>query len=328
MVQVLRHINIPKAERDPNVLVGSETMDDAGVYRLTADLAIVQTVDLFPPVVDDAFIYGQIAAANALSDIYAMGAVPKTVLNVVGFPDDELPLEVLSRILSGGSERIVAAGASLIGGHSVRDVEIKYGLAVTGIIHPDKILTNTKARPGDVLYLTKALGTGFITTAHKADKCPTAVLDAACRSMIELNDKGARAMADLGVLSATDITGFGFSGHSHEMAEGSGVTLRIEMGALPLLPGTEDLIRARHFTRASETNRKHVAPSIRKEGKIEALLEEYLHDPQTSGGLLMAVPKERAAEAEAVLKRHEVLVAARIGEVVEREEGVSLVLVG
>src|SRR5919109_852133 len=185
IAQVLRHL---PAAHDPNLIVGTETHDDAGVYRLTDDLAIVQTIDFFPPLVDDPYVYGQIAAANALSDIYAMGGTPRTALNLVGYPDDKEDLEWLGEILRGGAERCHAAGAVILGGHTVRDAEIKYGLAVTGIIHPARILTNAAARPGDRLVLTKALGTGFVTTAHKAEDCPEELYQAAVASMVQLNN--------------------------------------------------------------------------------------------------------------------------------------------
>lgn len=325
MAQVLRHITQPSSDRDPDVLVGSETFDDAGVYRLTPDLAIVQTLDLFPPVLDDPFAYGQIAASNALSDVYAMGGIPKTALNIVGFPDDELPLEVLSKILSGGSERIAAAGASLIGGHTIRDAEIKYGLSVTGTIHPDRILTNTHARPGDVLFLTKPLGTGFATTAHKADKCPEETLAAASRTMIALNDAGARAMQELDVRAATDVTGFGLAGHAHEIAAGSGVTLEIDLSSLPLIEGCEELVKQKYFTRASQSNADHVKPHVREETGLDPVRREFIYDPQTSGGILMCVPESRVSEVPEILKKHETLAAARIGHVTERtDEAVHL----
>src|SRR5262249_9239417 len=200
-----------------------ETHDDAGVYRLTDEIALVQTLDFFPPVVDDPFVYGQIAAANALSDVYAMGGVPKTALNLVGYPDDKLDLEWLGEILRGGAERCAAAGCAVVGGHTVRDAEIKFGMAVTGLVHPQKLLTNAAARPGDKRGLPKPLGTGLVTTAHKADDCPEETLQAAIDSMVQLNDLGQQAMIEVGVNAATDITGFGLAGHAYEMAEGSGV---------------------------------------------------------------------------------------------------------
>ncbi len=202
------------ARSDPNLLVGTETHDDAGVYRLTDAIALVQTIDFFPPVVDDPFVYGQIAAANALSDVYAMGGTPTTALNLVGYPDDKLGLEWLGEILRGGAERCSAAGCTIVGGHTVRDAEIKFGYAVTGVVHPQRIVTNATARPGDCLVLTKPLGTGFITTAHKASACPDDVLHAACASMIQLNNIGRDVMLAVGAHAATDVTGFGLAGHA------------------------------------------------------------------------------------------------------------------
>src|SRR5262249_25632041 len=213
-----------------------ETHDDAGVYRLTDEIALVQTLDFFPPVVDDPFVYGQIAAANALSDVYAMGGIPKTALNLVGYPDDKLSLDWLGDIMRGGAERCQLAGVSILGGHTVRDGEIKFGYSVTGTIHPDKILTNASAKAGDKLVMTKPLGTGFATTANKAGACPKELFDAACKSMIQLNQIGRDAMLKVGAHSATDITGFGLAGHAFEMAEGSGTTIILNLNKLPLLP--------------------------------------------------------------------------------------------
>ena len=197
---------------DPNLLVGAEHFSDAGVYRLADGMAIVQSLDFFPPLVNDPFVFGQIAAANSLSDVYAMGGRPITAMNIVGFPDDKLGFDVLQEILRGGAERVLAAGAVLLGGHSVRDAEIKYGLSVTGIVDPDHMITNEAAAPGDVLVLTKPLGTGFVTTALRAGKCPDDVLAAACASMMRLNDTAAEAALSVGAKAATDITGFGLAG--------------------------------------------------------------------------------------------------------------------
>ena len=306
-------------------MVGTETHDDAGVYQLTEDLAIVQTIDFFPPVVNDPFVYGQIAAANALSDVYAMGGVPKTALNLVGYPDDKLSLDWLGKILEGGAERCQAAGVVILGGHTVRDQEIKFGMSVTGIIHPKKILTNASARPGDKLVLTKALGTGFVTTAAKAEACPHETYQAAIAGMIQLNDIGRDAMIEVGAHAATDITGFGFAGHAFEMAAGSQVTLVIDLARLPLLPGSERLARKPYLTRASATNASYVAPGLRIEGKPESTRLEFFYDAQTSGGLLISVP---AAKAEALVVSAQAKGASTaciVGEVKEREEA-ALVL--
>ena len=274
----------------------------------------MQTLDFFPPLVDDPFVYGQIAAANALSDVYAMGGKPVTALNLVGYPDDKLSLEWLGRILAGGAERCAAAGCTIVGGHTVRDAEIKFGLSVTGTIHPDRILTNATARPGDVLVLTKPLGTGFVTTAAKRRVCPPEVLDAACRSMVELNKGGCEAMLAVGVSAATDVTGFGLAGHALEMAEGSDVTLVIDLRALPLLPGVEGLTRFR--TRASGTNREYAGPLTHFDGTPDPLRLEFFYDAQTSGGLLISVPAAKADELLRRLTEARTPAAAVIGEVV------------
>ncbi len=285
---------------DPNLLVGAEHFSDAGVYRLADGMAVVQSLDFFPPLVDDPFVFGQIAAANSLSDVYAMGARPVTALNIVGFPDDKLGLEVLQEILRGGAERVQAAGAVVLGGHSVRDTEIKFGLAVTGIVDPDRMITNEAAEPGDVLVLTKALGTGFVTTALRAGKCPDDALTTACASMTQLNDTAAEAAMSVGARAATDITGFGLAGHAAELAEASGVTVRLELGKLPRLPGAEALATQKHHTRANPTNRAHLRPSTRFEVADDTVAAEFLFDPQTSGGLLIAVKPDKT---EALLER-------------------------
>jgi selenide,water dikinase len=310
---------------DPNLIVGTETHDDAGVYRLTDDLAIVQTIDFFPPVVDDPFAYGQIAAANSLSDVYAMGGTPKTALNLVGYPDDKLSLDWLGRIIEGGAERMHAAGAVVLGGHTVRDAEIKFGYAVTGLVHPHKVLTNAAARPGDRLVLTKPLGTGFVTTAHKAGDCPEETYEAAVAAMIQLNDIGQQAMAEVGVHSATDITGFGLAGHAFEMAEGSNTTIILELSRLPLIPGAERLAHKPYLTRASATNAAYVQAGLRIEGKPDPTRLEFFYDAQTSGGLLISVPAERAEALVENVRRRGAASACVIGEVTKRAD-VALVV--
>jgi selenide,water dikinase len=322
IAQVLRHL---PTVSDPNVLVGTETHDDAGVYRLTDELAIVQTIDFFPPVVDDPFIYGQIAAANAMSDVYAMGGAPRTALNLVGYPDDKEPLDWLGEILRGGAERCQAAGVVVIGGHTVRDAEIKYGMAVTGIVHPAKIYTNAGARPGDKLVLTKPLGTGFITTAHKARACPQEVFEVACASMIRLNDTGRDVMIEAGAHAATDITGFGLAGHAYEMAQGSKATLVLELARLPLLPGAEALAHRPFVTRASVTNAAYVAPGLRVEGTPDPIRLEFFYDAQTSGGLLISVPAERADDLVGEARKRGHASTCIVGEVIDRQD-VALIL--
>jgi len=306
--------------RDPNLVIGAEQFSDAGVYRIGDGMAIVQTVDFFPPLVDDPFVYGQIAAANSLSDLYATGARPITVLNVVGFPDEELELEVLQEILRGGAERVRAAGAVIVGGHSVRDAEIKYGLAATGLVDPERMMTNRDARPGDALVLTKGLGTGFITTALRAGTCPDDTIEAACRSMVELNRAAAEAAMGLGAKAATDVTGFGLAGHASEMAEASGVTIALEISRLPLLPGAEALAREGNLTRANATNREFVLESCRIEGDADASQRGgFLYDPQTSGGLLVALPPDHAEALVAGCRDGGLGLAAIVGRVSARE---------
>ena len=275
---------------DPNLIVGAEGFSDAGVYRLSDDLLIVQSLDFFPPLVDDPFLFGQIAAANSLSDIYAMGARPTTALNIVGFPDDKLELSILGRILQGGADRVQLADAVIAGGHTVRDEEIKYGLSVTGVVQPDRLLTNSKARPGDELWLTKPLGTGFVTTAFKAGRCPEEVLDSATNSMRRLNRVASEAAVAAGAHASTDITGFGLAGHAGEMAQASQVTVRIEVAKVPRLPGAADLAQRGNRTRASASNRGFAEHLMRIEPGSDELGLEFCFDAQTSGGLLVSLP--------------------------------------
>ncbi len=316
---------LPKFDHDPNLIVGAEDFSDAGVYRLRDDLLIVQSLDFFPPLVDDPYTFGQIAAANSLSDIYAMGARPTTVMNIVGFPDDKLDLKILNEILRGGAERVIAAGAVIVGGHSVRDVEIKFGLSVTGVVEPRYLVTNSNAQPGDVLVLTKALGTGFITTAFKAGRCDDDVLQSAVASMTQLNDAGSNAARAAGAHSATDITGFGLAGHANEMAMASGVTVELNIDKLPLLPGAADLAARGNKTRASATNRSYLKPHLRIEGHPDPLRLEFAFDAQTSGGLLISVPESGVAELLAKAKAAGATATCVVGRVREKQKE-SLVL--
>lgn len=290
------------------------------MYRLTPDIALVQTLDFFPPVVDDPFVYGQIAAANALSDVYAMGGTPLTALNLVGYPDDKLSMDWLGKILAGGAERCVAAKCTIVGGHTVRDTEIKFGLSVTGTVHPDKVLTNANAKPGDVLVLTKPLGTGFVTTANKKNACPPDLLKAACDSMVQLNAVGRDPMVECGAHAATDVTGFGLAGHAFEMADGSRTTVVIDLKKLPLLPGVDAIDVTRFRTRASATNRQFTGESTHFDGTPDPYRLEFFYDAQTSGGLLVSVPAERADELTRRLLANGALCAVTIGEVVERRQ--------
>ena len=305
---------IPK-RYDPNLLVGTETHDDAGVYKLRDDLALVQTVDFFPPLVDDPFVYGQIAATNALSDVYAMGGTPITALNLVAYPDNEIGSAWLGEILRGGADRCHAAGCTIVGGHSIRDAEIKFGCAVTGTIHPDKIFTNATAKPGDLLVLTKPLGTGFVTTAAKRLSCPPSLLAEAVASMTQLNVIGRDAMIAAGASAATDVTGFGLAGHSFEMASGSGVTLVIRISQLPIFAGLTEIDVPQFRTRASKSNREYVEPNLRIVGDPDPLRLDAFFDAQTSGGLLISISPSRVDNLLKELNERGALAAAVIGEV-------------
>jgi selenide,water dikinase len=291
------------ASRDPNLLVGTNTADDAGVYRLSDDLALVQTVDFFTPVVDDPYWFGAIAAANALSDVYAMGGKPLTALNIVAFPVGTLSLDVLAEILRGGSDKVREAGVTLVGGHTVDDAEPKFGLAVTGTIHPDRIVTNAGAQAGDVLILTKPLGSGIATTALKADLASDARRAMVIALLATLNRAASEAMLEVGVHAATDVTGFGLLGHLGEMAAGSGLAATVRAGAVPILPGIVEHAEAGTVpsgTRrnlASLTGRLHVDPAV---GETLRLI---LGDAQTSGGLLIACPPDAETNLLAALAR-------------------------
>jgi selenide,water dikinase len=311
---------------DPNLLIGPEQFSDAGVYRVSDDLAIVQTVDFFPPLVDDPRAFGQIAAANALSDVYAMGGQPRTALNIVGFPDKDAPLELLHEILAGGADKVAEAGAVVVGGHSVRDAEIKYGLAITGFVDPRKMMSNRDARPGDALVLTKALGTSFVVTANRAGTCPPETLNAAVASMTQLNKAASEIAMELGARAATDITGFGLAGHAIELADASGVTLTIELSKLPLLPGAEELARAGNRSRANASNREYTAARTRVAPGADPVRLEFCFDPQTSGGLLVALPQQRAAELVKRCHTSASTVACVIGSVDEKSD-VSMQLI-
>jgi selenide,water dikinase len=275
--------------------------------------------------VDDPFVFGQIAAANAISDVYATGGQPRTALNIVAFPDKDAPLELLNQILAGGADKVREAGAVIVGGHSVRDEEIKYGLAVTGFVDPRKMMTNRAAKPGDVLVLTKALGTSFVVTAHRAGDCPKETLDAAVRSMVQLNKPAAEAAMELGARAATDVTGFGLAGHALEMAGASGVTIVLEMSKLPLLPGAEELARVGNQSRANKSNREFTAPRTHIEPDADPLRVEFTFDPQTSGGLLIALPPDRADKL--ISRCHVAGASARvIGSVEVPDQNASLIL--
>jgi selenide,water dikinase len=276
------------------MLVGTETSDDAGVYRLRPDLAIVNTVDFFTPIVDDPYIFGQISATNSLSDVYAMGGEPKTCMNIVCFPQGKMDIEILGEILKGGAEKVIESGAVVIGGHSIIDEEIKFGMAVTGVIHPDKILRNVGVQEGDALILTKALGTGIITTALKKGKASEESVNEAVKSMITLNAAASQVARKHPIHACSDVTGFGILGHSLEMASGSGVTLVIESAKMPLLRGAPRLAEKGYITGGCKRNREYLADKMAIDKSIREGLVEVALDPQTSGGLLLAVSKRYA----------------------------------
>ncbi len=281
-----------------NLLVGYGQADDAGVYRLTDEIALVQTVDFFPPIVDDPFSFGRIAAANALSDVYAMGGCPLTALNIVGFPAGKMDESVLTEVLRGGADKITEAGAVVIGGHSVKDNELKYGLAVTGIVHPEQIVTNGGAKPGDVLYLTKPLGTGLITTGIKRKAVGPDLERIVTAQMAQLNRTAAELMVAHGVHAATDVTGYGLLGHAFEMAAASEATLHIKAEALPLMPQAIELAAAKMIPGGANANREFMQGKAVIASGLDENLVAVLFDPQTSGGLLIAIPADRAAAFE------------------------------
>ncbi len=289
------------------------------MFRLRDDLAIVNTVDFFTPVVDDPFTYGQIAAANALSDIYAMGGTPTTALNLVCWPQTGLPGEMLAEILRGGAEKAREAGAIVVGGHSVADDEVKYGMAITGVIDPRRIIRNIGARAGDTLLLTKPLGTGILMTAFKRDRLPDEYYYPAVRWMAELNARSAAAMLKYDVHAATDITGFGLAGHATKMAEGSGVTLIIEESDLPLMAGALELCREGMIPGGGKRNREYYAPHVRISEEVADEMAEIVFDPQTSGGLLISLPDHDALALLHDLQKQGNFDAAVIGRVTKSQ---------
>ena len=278
---------------DPNLLVGFDESDDAAVYRLSDELALVQTVDFFPPVVDDPYDFGRIAAANALSDVYAMGGEPRLAMNLLAVPGC-LPREAVGAILEGGAAKAAEAGAVIAGGHSIEDAEPKYGLCVTGLVHPNRVLTNTGAREGDILVLTKPLGTGILTTAAKAELLDEQAYRALVEQMAALNKAAAQAAAPLCPHACTDITGFGLLGHAYEMASGSGVTVCLSSADIPLLNGAKELAEMGIIPAGAYRNMDYVKPSLFVEPSVPRVLVDLAADPQTSGGLLVSLPRSEA----------------------------------
>lgn len=320
LAQLLEGLQV---HRDPNLLVGFDKSDDASVYRVSDDLALVQTVDFFPPIADDPYLFGQIAAANALSDVYAMGGEPKLALNLMCVPKD-MPQEAVRQILRGGYDKVYEAGCLITGGHSILDPEPKYGLAVTGFVRPDRVLTNAGARPGDVLLLTKPLGVGVLTTANKGGAAEEADMDRAYRQMATLNRSARDIMVDFRVHGCTDVTGFGLMGHLLELVQGSGVSAQVETKNLLFLPGAEEFARMGVLPEGMYRNR-HFAESQVDPGNVPLYLQDLLYDPQTSGGLLISVDPLDADALERALDG-KVPGVQRVGTVREAGSGPRILL--
>ena len=307
---------LPKFDKDPALLIGYDSKDDAAVYKLTDEVVVVQTLDFFPPMVDDPYTFGQIAATNALSDIWAMGGQVKTALNIVCFPEKS-DLNILGEMMRGGAEKVAEAGGVLAGGHSIADSDVKYGLSVMGVVHPDHIYANNTPQTGDCLVLTKRLGVGILCTANRVGEASAEAMEAAIASMTTLNKYAAQCCRAYEIHACTDVTGFSFLGHLHEMMDGAH-SCRIEAGAVPVF--SEALRHADEFllTAAGQRNRNHTGPSVRFEN-VPFAMEEVLFDPQTSGGLLVALPKEQAAALVEDLRRGGAP-AAVVGEVTDSED--------
>lgn len=307
---------LPKGPLDENLLIGYDSKDDAAVYKLTDDVAVVQTLDFFPPMVEDPYLFGQIAATNALSDIFAMGGEVKTALNIVCFPED-MDLNVLGKIMQGGAEKVIEAGGTLAGGHSIADDGVKYGLSVTGVVHPDKIYPNNEGKPGDKLILTKKLGVGIICTANRIGEASKEAMEEAIASMTTLNKKASEIARKYKVHACTDVTGFGFLGHLHEMMDGK-YSCRVFADQVPLMKEVLHYAEEFYLTAAAQKNRNHVGDFVKFEN-VSFAMEEALFDPQTSGGLLLAVD---SSEAEVMAKEMQDcgLPAAIVGEITEKTE--------
>lgn len=316
--QVLR--SLPPATPDPNLLVGLDTSDDAGVYRLSDELALVQTVDFFTPIVDDPYSFGQIAAANALSDIYAMGGKPLTVLNIVAFPISVLDKSILADILRGAADKVQEAGATLVGGHSIDDKEPKFGLAVTGLVHPEKVRANASARPGDKLILTKPIGVGVLTTSIKKDQLSKEETERLTSVMSTLNKTAAEVMADYDVHACTDVTGFGLLGHASEMAKGSGAGLIIKYDDVPVLPRVRELAETGFVPGGTKNNYAHLEGTVLYPDDLDQIGRYILCDAVTSGGLLISIAPEQSGQLLTALKEAGVE-AALIGEVTDAHPG-------
>ncbi|NUO07539.1 MAG: selenide, water dikinase SelD [Candidatus Brocadia sp.] len=322
MAYIVRRL--PEYPND-RVLVGPKTFADAGIYKISDEMALVGTLDFFTPVVNNPYDYGQIAAANALSDVYAMGGKPLTAMNILCYPLKSLDKDVLVEILKGGADKVNEAGAAVVGGHTLQDNEIKYGLSVTGIIHPDKIVTNAGARAGDMLVLTKPLGTGLIISAIKANKVFEEDISIVTKSMVLLNKTASEVMLEVGASACTDITGFGLMGHAYEMAEASRVTLSFFAERIPVFEGCERYVRMGLIPGVSKLSKKYLKDVIRIDSRVREGLVDVLFDSQTSGGLLISISKEKSETLCAKLKERGVMVTGIIGEVCERMD-VSIIV--
>ncbi len=308
---------LPKSEPDPNLLIGFDSADDAAVYKVSDDVAVVQTLDFFPPMVDDPYTFGKIAATNSLSDVYAMGGVVKTAMNIVCFPQS-WDLNILGEIMRGGSEKVIEAGGVLVGGHSINDVDVKYGLSVMGLVHPDKIYANNGGHPGDKLVLTKRLGVGIVCTAHRVGEASEEAMNAAIESMTTLNKYAAECCAKYDVHACTDVTGFSFLGHLHEMVDGK-LSCKIYADQVPIIPEAVDYAEEFLLTAAGQRNRNHTGPYVKFDDDISFAMQEILFDPQTSGGLMVALPADQAEALVADIKALG-LPGAIVGEMMEMGE--------
>ena len=309
---------LPKNKKDENLLVGLETSDDAAVYKLSEDQALIQTLDFFTPMIDDPYTFGQIAAANSLSDVYAMGGKPIVAMNIVCFPSCH-DMDVLAEILKGGSDKVKESGAILVGGHTVDDKEPKYGLSVSGIVHPDKVLSNATAQVGDKLILTKSIGVGILNTAMKEGLVSDEISNKVIENMVELNKNAAECFDKIKVNSVTDITGFGLLGHVLEMAKASNVSIELESSNIPILEGAIDMASMGIIPAGMYRNKDYISKDVLLKN-IEESLEDILYDPQTSGGLLISVKEELAEELIDIMKKNNVKDVSIIGTVKNKEE--------
>jgi selenide,water dikinase len=306
---------------DPRVLVSADTCDDAGVFKINEKYALVQSVDVFAPSIDDPYTFGQIAAANSLSDIYAMGGTPLTALSIIGFPIETMSHKIMNQILLGGIVKMKEAGVVVIGGHSIKDNEVKFGFAVTGEINPQKIITNDRAKPGDVLVLTKPIGTGIIGFASQIEKAAKSAIEAISQSMAELNRVSSEVMRKMGVTTATDVTGFGLMGHLSEMVVQSGVTAEIFAQKVPVFDGVMEYVKQGIISGAVERNKEFASQYVKLEESVSKEMEEVLYDPQTSGGLLISISEKKGDQLVSLLKERGVGHATLIGRIISKSDG-------